>query len=79
MKWKLPELPSKGDIRYVRKFAWTPTIIKGYKVWLEFYFLVQEYDTDRWLRTKFGYKVPYEGWFFKGYQFVDEEREKWLK
>lgn len=36
MKWKL-ESPEPGARRIVRKFAWLPVEIEGYKVWLETY------------------------------------------
>ena len=42
MKWKL-ESPEPGARRIVRKFAWFPTVIEGYKVWLETFETKEEY------------------------------------
>ena len=45
MKWKTNKVTSKiNDVRYVRRFAWTPKKCEGgYTVWLEAYESVQKY------------------------------------
>jgi hypothetical protein len=38
MKWKtVKPVPKHGEIRTRRKFAWWPTKVKDYTVWLETY------------------------------------------
>jgi hypothetical protein len=43
MKWPYKKLkyPSIGDTRFVKKFAWLPTVIGDEKVWLEPYLSFQ--------------------------------------
>ena len=36
MKWKVNR-PKLGETRFVRKFAWFPTLVEDCKVWLETY------------------------------------------
>ena len=42
VKWKI-KTPQPGDKRIVRRFAWFPVEIEGYKVWLETYETKEEY------------------------------------
>jgi hypothetical protein len=44
MRWKHKADPREGDVRNIRKFAWKPTVVGEYKVWLEFYHIVQQYQ-----------------------------------
>lgn len=56
MRSKMAPTPEKGDRRRVKKFAWFDTPTKGgVKVWLEFYYEVQE-----WRRHGF---FHYNDWF----------------
>lgn len=52
MKWKV-EQPVPGDKRLVRKFAWFPTEVEGYKVWLETYQTEETYfgKIDGWIES----------------------------
>ena len=43
MKWKIKEPPQSGDRRQRHKFAWFPTKVENYKVWLETYVVTEEY------------------------------------
>lgn len=42
MRWKKVE-NKEGDIRTRTKFAWFPTQVETYTVWLEFYLVKEEY------------------------------------
>lgn len=56
MRWKNTyREPDEGEMRTVRKFAWTPITLSdgNYNIWLEFYESVQKYQT-RLRPTKFG-------------------------
>jgi hypothetical protein len=48
MKWKtVKPVPKHGEIRKRNKFAWRPTEVEDYTVWLEFYQITEmriEYD-----------------------------------
>ncbi len=47
MRWKIksiPKEPEVGDARYIRKFAWKPTVVGNFKVWLESYQVTEEYQ-----------------------------------
>lgn len=35
--------PANGSTRLKRKFAWLPTYVNGYMVWLEYYEILQAY------------------------------------
>jgi hypothetical protein len=37
------KLPKSGDTRYKIKFAWIPQTIGDHKIWLERYYVQQEY------------------------------------
>jgi hypothetical protein len=53
MRWLTGKkvLPNTGDIRRRPKFAWTPTKIGRYTVWLEFYTLTEWYvQSAGWLK-----------------------------
>ncbi len=69
MRWKIqpaPDDPKEGDTRYIRKFAWLPTIINNYKVWLETYGVTQEYKA-----------IPHKLW--KNYrEMVTVHRYEWV-
>jgi hypothetical protein len=43
MRWQAKKLPEQGDYRTRRVFAWTPTKVNDYIVWLEFYFIREKY------------------------------------
>jgi hypothetical protein len=43
MRWQAKKLSEYGDCRIRRVFAWTPTKVNGYIVWLEFYYICEEY------------------------------------
>lgn len=61
MKWKTKRtLPSEGDARIRRKFAWFPVEIRDYTYWLESY-QVKEVYTYRKRATKAGSIMQY-GW-----------------
>ncbi len=61
MKWKTKRtLPSEGDARIRRKFAWFPVEIRDYTYWLESY-QVKEVYTYRKRATKCGTIMQY-GW-----------------
>ena len=48
MKWLIKnEQPKHGDYRTTYKFAWVPTVVKEYKVWLEFYTITECYYEPR--------------------------------
>lgn len=55
MKWKIPEHPHVGDIRFVTRFALLPTEVvskldgKSYIIWLQLYVAEQVYTFDRGL------------------------------
>lgn len=51
MKWKIKQGPSAGEVRHIRRFAWLPTEVQGYMLWLEFYNERQKYSK------------PYQMWF----------------
>lgn len=44
MRWKKIE-PKEGDVRTRQKFAWFPTQVEDYTVWLEFYIVKEQYKT----------------------------------
>lgn len=45
MRWKNTKNrnPQEGDIRRIKKFAFLPTKVNDYTVWLEMYGVTQEY------------------------------------
>lgn len=44
MRWKSDnQEPKAGDIRHRNKFAWLPTRVNDYGVWLETYQVTEEY------------------------------------
>lgn len=49
MKWAIKQKPNMGGVRYVRRFAWLPTEVQGYMIWLEFYCERQVYVPYKWL------------------------------
>lgn len=42
MKW-IDNKPKEGDRRIATRFAWNPISIDGYKVWMEYYTVEEEY------------------------------------
>lgn len=52
MRWKADSTPKEGDTRNRRKFAWFPTLVGDYIVWLERFGIEEKYmatlafDTD---------------------------------
>lgn len=44
MKWKIKKEPKEGDFRCRKKFAWFPTQVKEYIVWLESYEVKEVYQ-----------------------------------
>ena len=72
VKWKI-KTPQPGDKRIVRRFAWFPVEIEGYKVWLETYETKEEY---RKVMVE-----SYNGLYYRDYRWVeistwDQELEK---
>ena len=57
MRWKADQTPKEGDTRERRKFAWFPTLIGEYYVWLERYGITEKYMAT--LRFDFDTKMPY--------------------
>lgn len=57
MKWRIASSDHKvGEKRKVLEFAWLPTQVEGFMVWLEHYWVVEEYtfmgeweEVTRWL------------------------------
>lgn len=50
MRFKIkqpPKKPKLGDTRNINKFAWKPTIVGNYKVWLESYQVTEQYKTNQ--------------------------------
>ena len=47
MRWKTRK-PEPGTTRTVAKFAWLPTQIEQYTVWLEFYSATFIFDGKEW-------------------------------
>jgi len=50
MKWNVkpaPVEPSEGTVRVIKKFAFVPTTVGQYRVWLESYSSRQVYVFDR--------------------------------
>ena len=43
MRWKIKTPPKEGDWRYRHKFAWFPTQVENYVVWLETFFVKERY------------------------------------
>lgn len=43
MRWMIRQEPTDGETRSRKKFAWLPTRIGKYTVWLEFYFVQERY------------------------------------
>ena len=54
MRWKTnkPE-PKEGDIRYRNKFAFFPTVVNDYRVWLESYQVTEEFKKIAALDTSY--------------------------
>lgn len=46
MKWEIKSSPDSkvGDRRKIRKFAWFPTRVGIFRVWLEYYQVTQEFQ-----------------------------------
>jgi hypothetical protein len=42
-------LHDSGSIRFKRRFAWRPTIVENYRIWLEFYYAEEVYLENRWM------------------------------
>ena len=63
MKWKIKTEPEyyQGQTRERFPFAWKPTEINGYMVWLECYWIVEEYSSllDTWTEIKRGFAYYY--------------------
>lgn len=43
MRWKIKSPPKEGDRRQRRIFAWKKTLVGNYIVWLEQYYVEEEY------------------------------------
>lgn len=48
MRWKIPPEPKTGDVRHIKKFAWTPVYAYDeggnlWKIWLEHYLIQEKY------------------------------------
>jgi hypothetical protein len=48
MKWKAKIPPKEGDKRQRFRFAWKPTKVEKYTVWLEFYGVNEVYGLKAW-------------------------------
>ena len=60
MKWKT-EGPAEAEKKQVRHFAWLPTTVGEYTVWLETYQATYVYDKTRedWFETERNILVAY--------------------
>lgn len=56
MRFKRYQKPELGQTRIVYKFAWLPTIVGEYVVWLETYAVHQQYEKNIYY---FGGKLEY--------------------
>mgnify|MGYP003346217926 CR=1 FL=1 len=66
MRWKTKRIPKEGDTRERFPFAWLPTKIDDYTVWLERYWVQEElmhvaevddgvvYPVKKWVEIKRG-------------------------
>ena len=54
MRWKQKTIipPKEGEKRFIKKFAWSPTLVDGYTIWLERY-----WECEIWCK----YSSPYPG------------------
>lgn len=43
MRWKIKAPPKQGDWRYRHKFAFFPTQVENYMVWLETFYIKERY------------------------------------
>jgi hypothetical protein len=50
MRWKIDKNPKHGEARLVLKFAWSPTKVENYTVWLEFYRIREECINGLWVQ-----------------------------
>lgn len=49
MKWRISGTQHDiGAIRKTRQFAYWPTEVEGYRVWLEEYWLVEKFNIHGW-------------------------------
>lgn len=48
MKWKAKIPPKEGDKRQRFLFAWKPTKVEEYTVWLELYGVIEVYGLKAW-------------------------------
>lgn len=55
----IPKEPEVGDTRTIYKFAWKPTIVCKYKVWLEKYKITEEYT---YVKVEHDEVFPKFGW-----------------
>ena len=52
MKWLHPKpIPIEGQRRERFPFAWKPTQVKQYKVWLERYWVMEQYVHGEWVEV----------------------------
>jgi hypothetical protein len=49
MRWLLPD---SSQVRRRRLFAWRPTEVENYRIWLEFYEIEEMYIFDRWVMQR---------------------------
>ena len=42
MRWKIEAPPKEGDWRRLTVFAWLPTQVEDYMVWLETYYIKEQ-------------------------------------
>jgi len=57
---RLRPKPQIGDRRVVKRFAWLPKMLSNKtRVWLEFYFSVEEYCKGKWIDAA---GAPVNGW-----------------
>ena len=60
MKWlHTKSKPIEGQQRDRFPFAWTPTQVEEYKVWLERYWIMEIYVQGEWIEIKRGFPSYY--------------------
>lgn len=68
---ELPPIPTEGSKRYFKRYTYLPQTIfiygqkKRYKLWLEYYYVEQQYD--------------FSGWSDEEYFLDNSEKEKQFK
>lgn len=63
MRWVIPKKPVTGETRTTKKFAWIPTEVPGYTIWLEYYIQVERFSR-------------LDGWYVDSVRLIEEEKDK---